>query len=132
MGDQCENALTSIKKKFDTLPKPAKVGVGAAAGFVGSRFALRTVVTTAKIAGAAFVVSEVMHITGVAEEVPSFINEENAEKVKQIKDKVVKQANGVRMQVRRQLNPSNVKQMVENERETALGFAGGALLGFVL
>ena len=47
--------LSKLREKYEDLPAPAKVGTTAVAGFVASRVALKTFVSAAKIAGAAFI-----------------------------------------------------------------------------
>ena len=53
-----------IKEKFNDLPPAGKFAASAAVGFVGSRVALKTFVSAAKIAGATFIAAEVLSVSG--------------------------------------------------------------------
>jgi hypothetical protein len=50
-----EGPLKALQDKYDELPNGAKVATAAVAGFVTSRVALKTFVSVAKVAGAAFI-----------------------------------------------------------------------------
>ena len=58
--EELEEALEEVfeqgKSFYDSLPPPGKFAVGAGAGFLGSRIAVKAAVTSVKTAGTAFVV----------------------------------------------------------------------------
>lgn len=58
-----EEAYEQGKNLYDNLPPQGKFAVGAGVGLVGSRVAVKTVVSGVKVAGAAFIVyvSNVCH-----------------------------------------------------------------------
>lgn len=75
--------------------------------------------------------TEVLHYTGLLEELPRF-SEEQTDMMQDLKGGIMKRAEGFRVQVRRRLNPVTVKKFVADEKSVTLGAAGGAILGFML
>jgi hypothetical protein len=83
-----------------------------------------------KIAGAVFVTAEVLHYTGILDDLPPFSNEQTA-LFSNLKNKALRHTENLRVQIRRQLNPNSVQTFVDRERMGALGMAGGAVVGFL-
>jgi len=131
-AEEEKGPIQVVKEKYDSLPPYGKFACGAALGFTGSRCAIKTVVGGAKLVGAAFIATEVLHITGVIDGMPDLVGEENAEKVFNAKDTIVNGLENFRLEVRRQLNPQQLRETAKNEREAALGFAGGAFVAMMI
>ena len=53
--EERKGPLSALREKYDELPSSAKVATAGAAGFITSRVALKTFVSAAKVAGAAFI-----------------------------------------------------------------------------
>jgi hypothetical protein len=51
-----EEAYATGKNLYEKLPSPGKFAAGAGVGYFGSKIAVNTAVSSAKIAGAAFIV----------------------------------------------------------------------------
>jgi hypothetical protein len=51
-----EEAYAKGKNLYDKLPPPGKFAAGAGVGYFGSKMAVNTVVSSMKVAGAAFIV----------------------------------------------------------------------------
>jgi hypothetical protein len=75
--------------------------------------------------------AEVLHYTGVLEDIPSLSEEQN-EMFLKIKGEAMRYAENFRVQVRRRLDPKRMRVVMEKERSATLGLASGAVLGFVL
>jgi hypothetical protein len=75
--------------------------------------------------------TEVLHYTGLLEELPSF-SEEQTDMMQDLKGGIMKRAEGFRVQVRRRLNPQTLQKFAADEKSVTLGTAGGAILGFLL
>ena len=52
---RADNVFSYLKEKYEEMPEKGRFAAGAAAGFVGSRIALRSAVTVIKVAGAAYI-----------------------------------------------------------------------------
>ena len=61
---QVNSLVKSLRSKYDGLPQSGKFATGAAVGFGTSRVAVKGAVSFVKIAGAAFVTTEVMNAVG--------------------------------------------------------------------
>lgn len=123
--------LSAIKAKYQSLDSKGKFIAGACVGFVGTRLVIQSAVGALKIAGAAFIVAEVLHHTGAVDEIKK-MSREQQDFLHQVKGKALEQAENFRVQVRRRLNPTFVQDMFEKDRMGALGLASGALAGTLL
>lgn len=65
------------------------------------------------------------------DDLPS-MSEEHNDLVKRVKGSVLRQTEGFRVQVRRNLKQESLQNFFNKERMTALGLAGGAITGALL
>lgn len=123
-------------KRFEELPPKGKFATGAFAGFAASRIAVGTVTKTVKIAGAAFIASEVMNAAGVFDKLDMNISDEQSALLGTARRRLTSTVNGFRKKVRQQLSPAkiqaNVESAVRKERMATLGAAAGAFAGCIL
>ena len=70
-------------------------------------------------------------MTGVLDDLPG-LSDEQEDMLTSIKGKVLRTTEDYRIQIRRSLSREGVQNFFENERPTALAFAGGAIAGAVL
>ena len=115
-------SLQLLKDKYEDLPPPGKFAATAVVGFFGSRVALKTFVGAAKVAGAAFIATEVLSASGVLDDMPPFVDD-HVQTVTSVKDRVLLEADKFRKGVRKSL---------KKEKMAALGFASGAFVGIIL
>ncbi|CAB9502729.1 expressed unknown protein [Seminavis robusta] len=114
--------LQALREKFDELPSGAKVATSAGAGFVTSRVALKTFVSAAKVAGAAFIATEVLSVSGVLDNMPDFL-EDQVQSAKNVKDRCLMEANKLR---------KGFRETLQKEKLAGLGFACGAFVGMAV
>lgn len=111
-----------LKEKYEMLPPAGKFVATAAAGFVGSRLALKTFVRAAKVAGCVFIASEVLSASGALDDMPPYIDEQ-VQAVAGAKNRVLREA--------RKLH-NGVREQLKKEKMAAIGFASGAFVGMAL
>ena len=75
--------------------------------------------------------AEVMHHTGVMDDIPSLTNEQRNFLVN-LKGQALKNVDAFRIEVRRRLNPQTVQSWIDKDKLGALGLASGAFVGTVL
>mmetsp|Transcript_39986 Transcript_39986/g.48739 ORF Transcript_39986/g.48739 Transcript_39986/m.48739 type:complete len:173 (-) Transcript_39986:160-678(-) len=129
-----EKILDPIKKKYDKLPPKGKFATGAFVGLTSSHFVIKSAVKSAKIAGTAFVVAEVLNYTGMLN-IDELLRE-NTSLVSKAQKMVKSNVNRMRVQIRHHLNPTNVKAFVEHavevDRMGSIGFATGVATGVLI
>ena len=111
-----------IREKYEELPPAGKFAACAAIGFCGSRAALKTFVGAAKVAGAAFIATEVLSMSGVLDDMPSYIDD-HVQTVASVKDRILSEASKYR---------KGVREALKGEKMAALGFATGGFVAMVI
>lgn len=128
--DDESNLLKYLRTKYDTLPTKGKFAAGAAVGFGTSRIVIKSAVGVVKVAGAAFIATEVLNAAGVLDDIP--ISDEQTEMAANLKRRALTYASDFRKTVRRRLNPEQIQGLLKTDREATLGAATGAFVGFLL
>eukprot|EP00562_Extubocellulus_spinifer_P007479 CAMPEP_0178505422 /NCGR_PEP_ID=MMETSP0696-20121128/19121_1 /TAXON_ID=265572 /ORGANISM="Extubocellulus spinifer, Strain CCMP396" /LENGTH=142 /DNA_ID=CAMNT_0020134729 /DNA_START=81 /DNA_END=509 /DNA_ORIENTATION=- len=131
----------SLRDQYDSLPPKGKFATGAVVGFVGAKIAVGSAVKAAKVAGAAFIASEVMNAAGVFNDIdlPDSVDNvlDDAKPFMQIaKKRTLTTINDLRTTVREKINPAKLRENLEEamvkERMVTLGAATGAFVGLAL
>jgi hypothetical protein len=153
-GNVIEETMESVKKQtirslqplhqqYESLPPKARFGVSALGGFLATKLTIRQTVKIAKFGGAAFVISEVMHQTGVLDTIEGntnidfddILSDRSEDALKGFKQKVFHRIDQCRMTVREQLNLGKIreeyKNCLERDKLGTLGFTTGTVAGLV-
>eukprot|EP00428_Durinskia_dybowskii_P046548 CAMPEP_0170352310 /NCGR_PEP_ID=MMETSP0116_2-20130129/77466_1 /TAXON_ID=400756 /ORGANISM="Durinskia baltica, Strain CSIRO CS-38" /LENGTH=156 /DNA_ID=CAMNT_0010606235 /DNA_START=124 /DNA_END=594 /DNA_ORIENTATION=+ len=129
---KADNVFSYLQEKYEEMPEKGRFAAGAVAGFVGSRVAVRSAVTIIKVAGAAYIATEVMNAAGVLDDIDVRLSDEQTELVQGLKRRALTLADEFRTTVRRRLNPDKIKLLMEKDRMATMGVATGAFVGFLL
>mmetsp|Transcript_32418 Transcript_32418/g.69030 ORF Transcript_32418/g.69030 Transcript_32418/m.69030 type:complete len:189 (-) Transcript_32418:7-573(-) len=125
--------LDSVGSKYNGLSDKGRFLAGACAGFGASRLAVRTTLKTAKTVGAAYIAFEALEYAGILKDARL---EKHQKSLAQARDYVLRTVDGIRHDLRTQLNPekisSRVKRSMERDKSGTVGFGTGAFLGFIL
>mmetsp|Transcript_11484 Transcript_11484/g.27083 ORF Transcript_11484/g.27083 Transcript_11484/m.27083 type:complete len:163 (-) Transcript_11484:191-679(-) len=131
----------SLKDQYDSLSPKGKFAVGAGVGYVGAKVVVGSAVKAIKVAGAAFIASEVMNAAGVFKDIdlPDSVDNvlDDAKPFMDIaKKRTLVAINDLRTTVRRKINPAklryNLEEALVKERMATLGAATGAFVGLAL
>lgn len=128
---QANKLLKKLRAKYKEFPPTGQFATGAAVGFGTSRVAVKGAVSFVKIAGVAFVTTEVLNAAGVLDDIPSF-SEDQIELAESLKRRALSAADSFRTNVRRRLNPNTIRKWMETDRMGTLGALSGAFVGFML
>jgi len=123
-----EKWVSAARSQYDTLPDQGKFATGALVGFTTSKVAVNSAVKFVKIAGAAFVATEVLEAAGILDMEALAESESSAG----IKRKAITKIGEIRTSIRRRLDGKNIKKWMETDRMGSLGAATGAFFGFLL
>ncbi|KAL7553922.1 hypothetical protein ACHAWF_017279 [Thalassiosira exigua] len=137
LKDSIEPATHSVREsicsRYNGLSDKGRFLAGACVGFGASRFAIGTTVKTVKTVGAAYIAFEALEYAGLLKEARSG---ENKKLMAQSRDYFLRTVDGIRHDIRTQLNPnkvqSRVKISMEKDKPGTVGFGTGAFLGFTL
>lgn len=119
-----------VQKYYDPLPRPGKCAIGTACGFVASRLSLGVANRLFRLAGATWVLSEVMHTSGFCEEA-TCVPEEARPWIGILRRTLVKRLVKVRMIARGIWDQDRIREIAQKDEMVAGGFAAGAFIGFV-
>ena len=129
---QMKQTLRKLTSKYyDPLPRQGKVCIGAVCGFTASRLSLGVANRLFRLAGATWVLSEVLHTSGYCDEAKC-VPEEARPWVGILRRALVKQCIKVRMIARQLWDQDRVRGIVQKDELIAGGFAAGAFVGFVV
>jgi len=140
---QTLRSIQPLNEQYNSLPPKAKFGVSALGGFLATKLTIRQTVKIAKFGGAAFVLSEVMHQTGVLDTIEGntnidfddILSDGSEEALRGLKQKVCHRIDQCRMTVREQLNLNKIREEYKNcldrDKLGTLGFTTGAVAGLV-
>jgi len=126
--DIVQGWISSARNQYDKLPDQGKFATGAVLGFTTSKVAVRSAVKFVKIAGAAFVATEVLEAAGILDKNSLSESEEGAN----IKTKVFNKIGDAREAIHRRLDGKNIKRWMETDKMGTFGAATGAFFGFLL
>ena len=122
-----QNWLSNARSQYEKLPDQGKFATGAVVGFTTSKLAVRSAVKFVKIAGAAFVATEVLEAAGILE-MDTFAETETSENIKQ---KALSKIGEVRNSIHKRFDGKNLKRWMESDKMGTLGAAAGAFVGFL-
>lgn len=120
-----------IRKYYDPLPRKGKCAIGTVCGFAASRLSLGVANRLFRVAGATWVVSEVMYTSGLCDEAQC-VPEEARPWIGILRRTLVKQCMKVRLLARKLWNQDRIREIVQKDELVAGGFAAGAFIGFVV
>lgn len=120
--------VVTARQQYDKLPDQGKFATGAVVGFTTSKLAVRSAVKFVKIAGAAFVATEVLEAAGILE-MDSFTGTESSENIKR---KAISKIGEFRKSIRKRFDGKNIKRWMEADKMGTFGAAAGAFFGFLL
>mmetsp|Transcript_22767 Transcript_22767/g.49534 ORF Transcript_22767/g.49534 Transcript_22767/m.49534 type:complete len:171 (+) Transcript_22767:155-667(+) len=123
-----EKWVSSAREQYENLPDQGKFATAAVVGFTTSKVAVNSAVKFVKIAGAAFVATEVLEAAGILDK-DAFTETEATESIKR---KAIGKIGDIRTSIRRRLDGQNIKRWMETDRMGSLGAAAGAFFGFLL
>mmetsp|Transcript_18934 Transcript_18934/g.38901 ORF Transcript_18934/g.38901 Transcript_18934/m.38901 type:complete len:163 (+) Transcript_18934:133-621(+) len=120
--------VLTAREQYDNFPDQGKFATGAVVGFTTSKLAVKSAVKFVKIAGAAFVATEVLEAAGILE-LDSFAETETSESIKR---KALSKIGDIRKSIRNRLDGKNIKRWMETDKMGSFGVAAGAFFGFLL
>ncbi|VEU33554.1 unnamed protein product [Pseudo-nitzschia multistriata] len=123
-----EKWVSTAREQYNGLPDQGKFATGAVVGFTTSKVVVNSAVKFVKVAGAAFVATEVLEAVGVLDRNTA----EESESTENLKRKAISKIGEIRTSIRRRLDGKNIKRWMETDRMGSLGAAAGAFVGFLL
>ena len=120
-----------IQKYYDPLPKQGKCAIGTICGFTASRLTLGVANRIVRLAGATWVLSEVLHSSGFCDEAKC-VPEEARPWVGIVRNALIKQCIKVRLIARKIWDQERIRELAQKDKMAAGGFAAGAFIGFVV
>ena len=126
-----DNINTLTKRYYDPLPRNGKVAIGIGLGFISSRICLGVANRMFRLAGATWVLSEMLYTSGFCDEAKC-VPEEARPWVHILRRALVNQSLKVRMMARRIYNQDRIRELVKKDEFVSGGFATGAFIGFVI
>lgn len=126
-----ETTSRLIERYYDPLPHQGKCAIGTACGFAASRLSLGVANRLFRIAGATFVLSELMHTSGYCDEAQC-LPDEARPWVRILRQTLVNQCIKVRKLARRIWNQDRIREWAQKDELVAGGFAAGAFVGFIV
>ena len=117
----------NARNQYDKLPDQGKFATGAVVGYTTSKVVVKSAVKFVKIAGAAFVATEVLEATGILE-MDTFADSEASESIKKT---AINKIGEFRNSIRKRLDGKNLKRWMETDKMGTLGAATGAFFGFL-
>lgn len=126
-----QTTKTLIERYYDPLPNQGKCAIGTICGFTASRLSLGVANRVFRLAGATWVLSEMLHTTGYCDEARC-LPEEARPWVGVLHRALTKQSAKVRMIARRIWDEDRIREIAQKDEMVAGGFAAGAFIGFVV
>jgi uncharacterized membrane protein (Fun14 family) len=120
--------VSNAREQYDRLPDQGKFATGAVVGFTTSKMAVKSAVKFVKIAGAAFIATEVLEAAGILD-VDSYVDTEATENLKQ---KAISKIGDIRKSIHKRFDGNNLKRWMEKDKMGTMGAAAGAFFGFLL
>lgn len=120
-----------IQRYYDPLPRQGKCAIGTICGFTASRLSLGVANRIFRLAGATWVLSEVLHTTGFCDEAKC-MPEEARPWVGILTKALRRQCVKVRMFARQIWDQDRIRAIADKDEMVAGGFAAGAFVGFVV
>jgi len=120
-----------IHRYYDPLPRNGKCAIGSICGFTASRLSLGVANRVFRLAGATWVLSEMLHATGYCDDAKC-VPEEARPWIRILRRALIKQSAKVRMIARRIWDKDRIREIAEKDERVAGGFAVGAFIGFVV
>ena len=120
-----------IQRYYDPLPKQGKCAIGTICGFTASRLALGVANRFVRLAGATWVLAEVLHSSGYCDEAKC-VPEEARPWVQILRRTLIKQCIKVRMFARRVWDEDRIHKIAQRDGVASGGFAAGAFIGFIV
>mmetsp|Transcript_16099 Transcript_16099/g.18047 ORF Transcript_16099/g.18047 Transcript_16099/m.18047 type:complete len:170 (-) Transcript_16099:48-557(-) len=131
-NEYMKGVFGSLKDHYDHLSVNGKCATCAALGFTGSRLVVKSSMTVVKVAGAAFIATEVMEAFGVLENIPEFSGEQQ-QMMTMVKGRVIQSAKEFRTGFRNEVcNPNKIENFVKQEPKSVIMGAAGAMAGLLL
>mmetsp|Transcript_17663 Transcript_17663/g.19127 ORF Transcript_17663/g.19127 Transcript_17663/m.19127 type:complete len:172 (-) Transcript_17663:259-774(-) len=124
-----ERWISQARNQYETLPDQGKFASGAVLGFGASKVAVNSAVKFVKIAGAAFIATEVLEAAGILDMDKAF-DSAGIEK-ESIKRKALSKVSDIRKSVRDKFDGENIKKWIKTDKMGAFGAATGAFIGFL-
>lgn len=126
-----QTTKTLIERYYDPLPSKGKCAIGTICGFTASRLSLGVANRVFRLAGATWVLSEMLHTTGYCDEARC-LPEEARPWVGVLRRALTKQSAKVRMIARGIWDEDRIREIAQQDEMVAGGFAAGAFIGFVV
>merc|ERR1711957_692245 len=121
----------TLHRYYDPLPSQGKCAIGAVCGFTSSRLSLGIANRAFRLAGATWVLSEVMETSGFCDEARC-VPEEARPWVEHLRNAFVKQCIRVRAIARKMWDRDRIREIAQKDGGAAGGFAAGAFIGFIV
>ena len=125
------NINTLTKRYYDPLPRNGKAAISASAGFILSRISMGVANRLFRLAGATWVLSEMLYTSGFCDEARC-VPEEARPWINILRRTVVNQSMKVRVWARKVWDPDRIRELAQKDEFVAGGFATGAFIGFVI
>lgn len=131
MQQLTENIHTITKRYYDPLPRNGKAAIGASLGFIASRICLGVANRVFRLAGATWVLSEMLYTSGLCDEYEC-VPEEARPWIHILRRTLANQSMKVRTMARRIYDQDRIRELAQRDEFVAAGFASGAFIGFVI
>lgn len=125
------NINTLTKRYYDPLPRNGKVAISTSLGFIVSRISLGVANRLFRLAGATWVLSEMLYTSGFCDEAKC-VPEEARPWITILRRLVATQCIKVRRWTRKVWNQDRIRELAQKDEFVAGGFATGAFIGFVI
>ena len=120
-----------VQRYYAPLPKQGKCAIGSICGFAASRMSLGVANRIFRLAGATWVLSEVLHSSGFCEE-ERCVPEEARPWIGILRRMLIRQCARVRFAARKFWDQERIREIAHRDELLAGGFAAGAFVGFVV
>jgi hypothetical protein len=131
MQQLTENINTITKRYYDPLPRNGKAAIGVSLGFIASRICLGVANRVFRLAGATWVLSEMLYTSGFCDEYEC-VPEEARPWIHILRRTLANQSMKVRAMARRIYDQDRIRELAQRDEFVAAGFASGAFIGFVI
>lgn len=131
MQQLTENIHTITKRYYDPLPRNGKAAIGASLGFIASRICLGVANRVFRLAGATWVLSEMLYTSGFCDEYEC-VPEEARPWIHILRRTLANQSMKVRTMARRIYDQDRIRELAQKDEFVAAGFASGAFIGFII
>ncbi|KAL3760974.1 hypothetical protein ACHAWU_009653 [Discostella pseudostelligera] len=124
----------SLCREYNKLSDTGRFVAGACVGFGASKLVVGATIRTVKTIGITYIAFEALEYAGILKEARR--SSKNKQLLAQTRDYCLRTVDGIRHDVRYQLDPARMhrrlKRRMEHDKSGTVGFGTGSFLGFAL